>query len=104
MLSGIYHCGYIISIDKDVEQAITIFKNLDSDDLRSLFRILGLAHQTVQNKYNGPVKAYADDLIRAWIQGKDRVLELKDYPGGPTWENLKKALLKNGHKGTAAKI
>ena len=74
---------------------------LGKDQLRNLFGELRLYHATLMNQYGGSVEAYAHDLVCAWIQGRDGVLKSEDYPGGPTWENLKKALEELGHKGTA---
>ena len=81
-----------------------LLKPLDKDQLKGLFEELGLADATLRNKYAGDAMAYADDLTRAWIQGRDDVLKSEDYPGGPTWENLKKALEELGHNGIADKI
>ena len=72
-------------------------RNLRKDELGDLFRELGLDDATVEN--NGP-----DTIIRSWILETDAVLDKKEYPGGATWENLKKALAKLGHKGIAMKI
>ena len=91
-------------IDRDVHKVNKLLKTLDSDQLRELFGELGLYRTTLINKYRDSVVAYADDLVCAWIQGRDGVLESKDYPGGPTWENLKKALQELKHNGIASKI
>ena len=88
-------------IDKDVRKVKKLLKSLEIDQLKGLFEELGLYDATLRNRYANNVTAYSDDLIRAWIQGRDGVLESEDYPGGPTWENLKKALLEIRHKGIA---
>ena len=77
---------------------------MEIDQLKGLFEELGLYDATLRNRYANNVTAYSDDLTRAWIQGRDGVLKSDDYPGGPTWENLKKALLEIRHKGIADKI
>ena len=79
-------------------------KSLDKDHLKELFRELGLYDATLINRYSDSVIAYADDLITAWIQERDGVLTVDDYPGGATWENLRKALQELGHNGIAAAI
>ena len=47
---------------------------------------------------------YAEGLIHAWILGDDGVTTSEDYPGGATWENLRKALNELNHSGIAASV
>ena len=48
---------------------------------------------------------YAEGLIRAWILGDEGVTTAsEDYPGGATWENLRKALNELNHSGIAASV
>ena len=75
-------------------------KNLKHNQLKDLFRDLGLFDATVLNKSDD----YANDLIRAWILGSDDVLKSEKYTGGATWENLKTALVEWGHIGIANHI
>ena len=82
-----------------------LLKPLENYQLRDLFRELGLSDATLMNKYeHGTLMAYAEDLIRGWILERDNVLESEEYPGGATWENLKKSLKHCGHNGIAKKI
>ena len=74
---------------------------MTKDELQDLFMELGLFHATLQDKYSGSVNAYASDLLRAWILGKDGVLKSDEYQGGATWENLKKALISLDRNGIA---
>ena len=77
-------------------------KYLDKkEQLRDLFRELGLADATLQEHYQDyGLNEYAEDLLKAWINKRDGVLE----KGGPTWENLKTALTEKGHKGAVEEI
>ena len=78
-----------LDIDKDILQVKEILRSLEKQDLKNLFRELGLYDHTVRNKDSESLEVYAEDLVRAWILGKDNVVK-----GGATWENLKKALVK----------
>ena len=88
------HC---IDIDTDVRKVKRLLKPLDNDELKELFEEFGLSDATLLKKYAQGVNVYANDLVRAWILGKDGVLKSKEYPGGATWGNLKKALTELGH-------
>ena len=73
--------------------------------LKNLFSELGLASKTLLNHFDHyGLDQYADDLFRAWINGRDDVLKKPEYPGGATWDNLRKTLNKQGHVGAARKI
>ena len=87
-------------INKDGCQVKELLKPLNKDELKALFEKLGLSETTLGNKYSDSAVAYLDDLVRSWIQARDNVLER----GGPTWENLKKALKKLGHNGIAIEV
>ena len=89
-----------IDINKDGCQVQRLLNSLDRDNLKALFKELGLYETTLKNKYSDSAVAYLDDLVSSWIQGRDDVLER----GGPTWENLKKALKKLGHNGIAIEV
>ena len=65
---------------------------------------LGLFHATLHNEYSASVRVYRDDLLQAWILGKDGVLQSGKYPGGATWENLRNALTALNHHGIARAI
>ena len=94
-----------LDVDRDLCKVKSILTNLDKDELKDLFRELALFDATLQNKYySESVSEYAEDLIRSWILGKDDVLKSEKYCGGPTWENLKKALTACNHNGIAEKI
>jgi hypothetical protein len=93
-----------LNIDRDVRKVKRLLKPLDNDELKELFEEFGLSNATLRNKYAQGVNVYADDLVRAWILGKDGVLKSKEYPGGATWGNLKKALTKLGRTGIAEEI
>ena len=78
---------------------------LGKKELRDLFRDLGLANVTLQNHFEVyGLNQYADDLLLAWINERDNVLNNTDYPGGATWENLRKALTKLGHHGAGERV
>ena len=65
---------------------------------------LGLFDATLHNKYSASVSVYANDLLRAWILGKDGVLKSEVYQGGATWENLRNALISLNHHGVAESV
>ena len=73
--------------------------------LKNLFSELGLANTTLKNNFGHyGIGKYADDLVSAWINGRDDVLKKQEYPGGATWDNLRNALNKQGHVGAALQI
>ena len=95
-----------IDIDRDLGPVKGILvRHLDKEQLRDLFRELGLANKTLQDTldHHG-LSQYAEDLVYAWINGRDDVLKKPEYPGGATWDNLRKALTKEGHGGAALQI
>jgi hypothetical protein len=98
----------VLDVDTDVHDIGKHLKDLQKDELKHLFRELGLYSSTVENTYAGSSRdAYADDLIRAWILGKDGVLlppKSRVYAGGATRRNLKKALTEMKYHGVAARI
>ena len=74
---------------------------LGKEELRDLFRDLGLANATLQNHFKDHgLNEYAEDLLLAWINKRDGVLK----KGGPTWGNLKTALTNKGHNGAVEEI
>ena len=91
-------------LDRDVGKVKKRLKPLDKDELKQLFEELGLSDATLRNKYSHSVQVYADDLIRAWILGRDNVLTSEEYQGGAQMVNLKKALKVLGHNGIADEI
>ena len=91
-------------LDRDVGKVKKRLKPLDKDELKQLFEELGLSDSTLRNKYSHSVQVYADDLIRAWILGRDNVLTSEEYQGGAQMVNLKKALKVLGHNGIADEI
>jgi hypothetical protein len=99
---------FLIDVDTGVHDIGKHLKDLQKDELKHLFRELGLYSSTVENTYAGSSRdAYADDLIRAWILGKDGVLlppKSRVYAGGATRRNLKKALTEMKYHGVAARI
>ena len=76
-------------IDRDVRRVKGCLKNLDKEELKDLFQELGLFDQTVCNRYSDSSRAeYSEELVRAWILGRDGVLlDQEGYEGGATWEN-----------------
>ena len=94
----------ITDIDRDVLKAKRFLKSLDKDELKDLFRELGLSDMSVRDKYSEGVSVYTDDLVRSWILERDAVLASEVYLGGATWENLKKALIELKHIGIAREI
>ena len=91
-----------LDINKDILQVKEILQSLQKQDLKNLFRELGLYDNTLRNEDSGSLEVYAEDLVRAWILGKDDVVN--SYQGGATWENLKKALVKINYVGVARSI
>ena len=87
-------------IDKDGHRVKELLKPLIKDELKGLFEKLGLYDGTLRNRFSHSTAAYLDDLVRAWIQERDAVLDR----GGATWKSLKKALQRLGHNGIAANI
>ena len=73
---------------------------LDKDQLRDIFRELGLVNATLQEHKDYGLNEYAEDLLKAWINKRDDVLE----KGRPTWKNLITALTKKRHKGAVEEI
>ena len=88
-------------IDRDVHNAKKLLNHLKKDEVKDLFSELGLFDATVHNEYSASLNVYTDDLLRAWILGKDGVLQSETYQGGATWENLRNAL---NHHGIAKTI
>ena len=71
------------------------------EELKEVFRELGLSDHTLTDHYrNYGVGEYAEYLLRAWINERDKV---PNY-GKPTGENLARALKKFGHNVAARKI
>ena len=95
-----------IDIDRNLGPAKGILVcHLDKEQLRHLFLELGLAHKTLQDNLDHyGLSQYTEDLVRAWISGRDDVLKKPEYPGGATWKNLRKALTKEGHGEAAREI
>jgi hypothetical protein len=94
-----------LDLDRDdVNSTKTALQHLEKEELKDLFQELGLSDLTARNKYTKSIKAYAEDLIRGWILGRDNVTKSAEYPGGATWENLRKALRKMEHHGIAERI
>ena len=93
-------------MDRDLGPAKNILvRRLDKQQLKNLFRELGLADTTLQDHLDHyGLSQYAEDLVHAWINGRDDVLKKPEYPGGATWDNLRKALDKEGHGGAALQI
>ena len=79
-----------LDIDKDSLGVRHLLEPLTRDELNQLFEELGLSYATRKNRYDSDNVVYAGDLIRAWMLGKDRVLEM----GGVTKENMIRALAK----------
>ena len=86
-------------LDDDIEVE-RLLQPLQKDELKQLFRILGLSPTTVDNKYHDSVAAYRSDLIRSWLQEDDKVME----KGGATWKNLHDTLISIGKTGIASNI
>lgn len=85
----------------DLEDDIAVqdhLKDLTKEELKHLFRILGLSTATVENRYDiSSVMAYRDYLVKRWILQDDKV----EGKGGATWKNLQAALKDIGKTGIA---
>ena len=80
-------------------------KYLSKSELRDLFNRLGLSDHTLQDCFvTAGINDYAREMLKAWKNKKDNVLTSTDYPGGPTWENLRKALTDMGHHGAVVEM
>ena len=75
-------------------------KDLTKEELKSLFRKLGLSPTRVENRYDSSLNVYRSYLVKSWILEGDRVQE----KGGATWESLRSALKSIGKTGIADKI
>lgn len=89
----------------DLENDETAVQNylkdiMEKEELKSLFRRLGLSHHRVTNNYDGSAHAYRSTLIKSWILQDDYVKE----KGGATWESLRDALKYIGKTGIADAI
>jgi hypothetical protein len=93
-----------LDINKDVHKAKNLLKHLKKEELKDLFVELGLFDATVLNNYSASANVYANDLVRAWVLGKDSVLQSETHPGGATWENLRSGLRTLDHHGVADTI
>ena len=73
-------------MDRDLHDAKMILLNyLNKEQLRNLFRQLGLANATLQDHFHHyGLNDYAEDLLLAWINERDNVLSNPEYPGGAT--------------------
>ena len=91
---------YCTDLEKDEKAVQDHLKDLTKEELKSLFRTLGLSPTRVENRYDSSLNVCRDDLVRSWILEDDRVKE----KGGATWENLQSALRSIGKTGIADKI
>ena len=82
-----------------------LVKYLSKSELRDLFNRLGLADNTLQDRFDTAGKNdYAREMLKAWKNRQDDVLKSTDYSGGPTWENLRKALNNMEHHGAVLEL
>ena len=92
-----------LSLHSDLKDDIAVqdhLKDLTKEELKPLFRILGLSTATVENRYEGTsVMAYRDYLVKRWILQDDEV-----QGKGATWKNLQAALKDIGKVGIANAI
>lgn len=81
----------VLTINTGLDDDITVqdhLKSLLREELKELFRRLGLSPTRVETKYDRDLNVYRNDLIRSWILEDDKVIE----KGGATWENLREVL------------
>lgn len=84
--------------DIDVQD---ILAPLKMEELKRLFRKLGLSSERVNNRSeSGALDTYRNDLIKSWILEDDKVQD----KGGATWESLRNTLTSIGKNGIANKI
>ena len=76
----------------DLRDAKRVLRGISKEDMRRLGQNLGLSATTVQNYDNRDTISYIDEILNAWLLGRDNVLD----QGGPTWGNLRDALLEQG--------
>lgn len=91
---------FYTDLENDETAVQTHLKNLTNEELKRLFRKLGLSHDRVNNNCNGSTTAYRDYLIKSWILQDDFV----KGKGGATWESLESALRSEGKTGIADEI
>ena len=89
-----------LNLDKDFLFVRHLLSGLNKEKLKYVGMRLGLAHDTVNNFYDSSVAIYCSEILTAWINERDNVIDR----GGATWQNLKKALQDEGLNGHAEKI
>ena len=91
-----------VDIDNNLLTIKRVLKGLSKEEIRNLGLCLGLSYATVDNYATSSVNKYLEEIVKAWIQEKDEVLN--KFEGGAKWENLRKALEEEGLTGFARKI
>ena len=89
-----------LNINRDFILVRHLLHDLKKEELRAVGRHLGLSNDTVNNYYDNSINSYCEEIITAWMNERDNVLN----NGGATWENLKRALESEGLTGHAAQI
>jgi hypothetical protein len=91
-----------VNINKDLRTIKCVLEGLSKEEIGNLGLRLGLSYATVKNYATSSVNEYLEEIVRAWIQERDEVLN--KFEGGARWENLRKALEEEGLTGFARKI
>lgn len=91
---------YCTDLEKDEMTVQDHLKDLTKEELKYLFRKLGLSSARVENSYDSSLTVYRYHLVRSWILEDDRVQEKR----GATWESLQGALRSIGKTGIADSI
>ena len=89
---------YVLSIAiNDHFEVCQSLKNLGSPNIhRRLGGALGLLHPTLKK-----MTSFPDDVVAAWLNRQDEVLQ---HSGEPTWSTLENALRKIGQTGLAEDV
>ena len=77
-----------------------LLKDLMKEELKELFRKLGLSPRRVELQYDSALNVYRNALVRSWILEDDKVKE----KGGATWETLRDVLRSMDKRGIADNI
>ena len=85
----------------DLLHALEVLEGLDKERTKRLGLRLGLSPRTVNNTFSNSTESqYHEDILRAWMNAVDDV----NKKGGPSWNNLYRALEDDGMSGFAERV